>query len=126
MPVATSSKSLKVLMVTSEAVPFAKTGGLADVAGVLPRELARLGHDVRLVLPGYASIDRKTHGFTDWIRLAVPTHRGPVRTTIERGLLPLGFGEPGESPGVPVFAVRHDGYFGREGLYQKAGADYPD
>jgi starch synthase len=126
MPPATSPTSLKILMVTPEAVPFAKTGGLADVAGVLPRELVRLGHDVRLVIPGYASIDRQTHGFTDWIRLPVPTHRGPVRATIERGLLPLGFGEPDEGAGVPVFAVRHGAYFAREGLYQQGGTDYPD
>jgi chromosomal replication initiator protein len=48
--VGSQASPLKVLMVTPEAVPFAKTGGLADVAGVLPRELVRLGHDVRLLV----------------------------------------------------------------------------
>ncbi len=43
----------RVLMVASEAVPFAKTGGLGDVAGALPLALARLGHEVTLVLPRY-------------------------------------------------------------------------
>jgi hypothetical protein len=40
-------KSLKILVVASEAVPFAKVGGLADVAGSLPKALRRLGHDAR-------------------------------------------------------------------------------
>ena len=42
---------LKVLIICSEAVPFAKTGGLADVAGALPAALRHLGVDARLVLP---------------------------------------------------------------------------
>ena len=47
---------LNLLMVSSEAVPYAKTGGLADVAGALPLELAKLGHDVILLLPHYRCI----------------------------------------------------------------------
>jgi len=50
--------SINVLFAASEAVPFAKTGGLADVAGTLPRELAKLGADVRLIIPKYKSIPR--------------------------------------------------------------------
>src|SRR5512143_1298035 len=47
---------LTILMISPEAVPFAKTGGLADVAGALPLALARLGHDVTLVLPRYRRV----------------------------------------------------------------------
>jgi starch synthase len=121
-----SPQPLKILMVTPEAVPLAKTGGLADVAGVLPRELSRLGHDVRLILPGYGSIDRGAHGFTEWRRLSVWTYRGPVTVTIERGLLPLGIGEGSPEGELPVYTVRHDPYFAREGLYQTSAGDYPD
>src|SRR5258706_309655 len=49
---------LKVLFVVSECVPFAKTGGLADVAGALPKALAAEGHDVRIAMPAYASVER--------------------------------------------------------------------
>ena len=44
---------MNILLATSEAVPFAKTGGLADVCGALPIELARLGHRAALILPAY-------------------------------------------------------------------------
>ena len=49
-------KSLRVLFVTSEAVPFAKTGGLADVAGALPKFLQGLGCDLRVVMPYYRMV----------------------------------------------------------------------
>src|SRR5260221_6569081 len=52
----TSSNSLDILMVTPEARPFAKTGGLADVCGALPRALAALGHRVTILLPQYPSV----------------------------------------------------------------------
>ena len=49
---------MKVLFLTSEADPFIKTGGLADVAGSLPKELAKKGIDIRVVMPLYSSIDQ--------------------------------------------------------------------
>ncbi|MDU3152971.1 MAG: glycogen/starch synthase, partial [Anaerococcus hydrogenalis] len=48
---------MKVLFLTSEADPFIKTGGLADVAGSLPKELVKKGIDIRVVMPLYSSID---------------------------------------------------------------------
>ena len=50
---------MNVLFLTGEAVPFIKTGGLADVAGALPKELVKKGVDCRVVLPLYKSIDDK-------------------------------------------------------------------
>ncbi len=110
--------SLKILVVSSEAVPFAKTGGLADVAGALPRELARMGHQVRLVLPRYGTIDDTAHGLKEWGRLAVPTVAGVVSAVVEEGRLP--------GSDVAVFTLGHDPFFARQGLYGEAGADYPD
>ncbi len=49
---------MRILMLSSEVAPFAKTGGLADVVAALPRELARQGHDVRIVMPLFRSVDR--------------------------------------------------------------------
>ena len=47
---------MKILFVTSEAAPFARSGGLGDVAGALPKALAALGHDARVILPFYKLI----------------------------------------------------------------------
>ena len=49
---------MKILMVTAEAVPFAKTGGLADMVSALAIQLTKMGHDVKIVLPRYYKIDR--------------------------------------------------------------------
>ena len=53
---------MKILFVASEAAPFAKTGGLGDVIGALPRALAARGHEILVVLPKYGSIDEKAFG----------------------------------------------------------------
>jgi starch synthase len=59
-------RPLKILMVSSEVVPFAKTGGLADVAGSLPKALALVGNDhsgndIRVVMPRYRQIENATY-----------------------------------------------------------------
>ena len=53
---------MKILFVASEVDPFAKTGGLADVAAALPKALAALGHDVRIVMPLYRQVNREKFG----------------------------------------------------------------
>lgn len=104
-------KKLKILIVASEAVPFAKTGGLADVAGVLPKELAKLGHDVRLVLPRYYSVDKEKYGLKE-----IPGAVGVPMGTL--GEVWCGVWE-GKLPGteVPVYFIEHEKYFGRAGIY---------
>src|SRR5918993_3189712 len=52
----TPQKGLRILMIASEAQPFSKTGGLADVAAALPKALGRLGHDVTVVTPRYRGV----------------------------------------------------------------------
>ena len=49
---------MKILMITSETVPFAKTGGLADAVSALALNLSKQGHDVRIVMPRFYKIDR--------------------------------------------------------------------
>ena len=71
------NKSLKILLLSSEAVPFAKVGGLADVAGSLPKALRQLGHDARLVLPKYGQINEAEFGLTRIVdSMPVPTGSG--------------------------------------------------
>src|SRR5689334_17109177 len=81
-----SPTGLDILMITPEARPFAKTGGLADVAGALPQALARLGHRVTLVLPRYRGVDTTAFSSTP-----VDVPFGPQR-------YPVAFLEKGDSP----------------------------
>ncbi len=110
---------MNILFVASEVVPFAKTGGLADVAGALPKALQALGHDVRVILPRYRAVDPKKYALT-------PTaHR--VRVTVGAEVLEgtvLETRLPGTS--IPVYAIDQPACFDREGLYQDQGKDFPD
>ena len=117
-----TQQPLNLLMVSSEAVPYAKTGGLADVAGALPLELARLGHDVILLLPRYRCLSEAGRSFRSVCRLQVPTPQGPVDTLIEEDILPIGLGDGR----VRVWTIRNEALFDRPGLYQHQGLDYPD
>ena len=76
-------RPLKICMVSSEVVPFAKTGGLADVVGALATEFARLGHDVCVLLPAYRQVDALGYQVVDYARLAVPTAQGLVEARIQ-------------------------------------------
>ncbi len=110
---------MKILFVASEAAPFAKTGGLGDVAGALPKALARLGHEVRLVLPRYRAVDAAKYRLTACVK---PVSLTVGSKTVEASLL------NGQLAGakVPVYFVEQPAWFDREGLYQLDGEDYPD
>jgi starch synthase len=95
-------------------VPFAKTGGLADVAGALPKALARLGHDVRVVLPRYGRVDRARFNMTE----VLPSISIPMDNHTET----VSIWETATVPGVKVYFVDSDNYFtNRENIY-----GYPD
>ena len=113
---------LNLLMVASEAVPYAKTGGLADVAGALPLELAKIGHDVILLLPRYRCLSESGRSFRSVCRLQVATLQGLVDTLIEEDVIPVGEG----GRRVRVWTIRNEAFFDRPGLYQDQGVDYPD
>ena len=63
--IAGSSGPMRVLQIASEATPFAKTGGLADVAGALPKALTRGGCETTLVLPAYQEVFSKGELFLE-------------------------------------------------------------
>jgi starch synthase len=106
--------TLSIVMVTPEAHPFAKTGGLAEVAGALPDALANLGHSVTIVLPRYRGIavdSSDAQKFT--VRLG--SHEQAVSVY-----------EVALRPGILAALVDAPELFDREGLYGTPSGDYPD
>lgn len=110
---------MKVLIASSEVVPFAKTGGLADVTGALPGELAQLGHKVIVIMPAYRAV--KEAGFTlesTGIELEIPIGDHSEKGTVLRSTLP--------NQEVPIFFVDQSDFFDRPGIYGEGGSDYAD
>ena len=107
------SPTLHILLVASEATPWAKTGGLADVVGALPAALAARGHHTTLVMPRYRGID--TSGTTE---RHLQIKRGETRHVV------CHVRQVGERQRVVFVDVPE--YFDRAGLYGEAGRDYPD
>lgn len=112
---------MRILIAASEAAPFAKTGGLGDVVGALPKELAKLGHEVVVFLPRYKSIDlaRYRTQRLDWT-VTVPIagrNFGAQLESLRDRKLPLSH-----------YFVHNEPFFGREGIYvdPSTGSDYVD
>jgi starch synthase len=103
---------MKILMAASEVVPFAKTGGLADAVSALSIALARLGHEIRVVIPRYYSVDRAELRRLEGA-LGVPVGGGEEWSAVFNAFLP---GAPAENP-IPVYFIDHEGFFGRDGIY---------
>lgn len=112
-------KDKKVLIAASEIVPFAKTGGLADVAGALPKVLGKIGSEVRTVMPLYKSIDRKEFKLKKVGEHFFVPIAGEM---VEVGLWSV---RDQESKSITYF-IECDRYFGRNEMYQENGVDYPD
>ncbi len=108
----------RILFVASEAVPFSKTGGLADVVGALPKALRRLGCDVRVVLPLYRATREAD------VPLEPCLEDLPVE--IVGKSLPAAVFRSEMQEGVPCYFVRRDELFDRAYLYGTPEGDYPD
>jgi len=101
-------------MVSSEAAPLAKTGGLADVVGALPTALRHAGDDVAVVVPRYGSIDLKgARRVYDGIAIQLGPDRYPIAI----------YQAPAE---FPFYLVDCPPLFDRKGIYGESGMDYPD
>jgi len=103
------------MMVSSEASPWAKSGGLADVVGALPAALARLGHPVSVVIPRY-----------------MHAAAAPAQRVIERLPIRLGWAQYDvdvwemKQDGVITYFVEHAGLYGRAGLYGDIYGEFRD
>ncbi|ABA57284.1 glycogen synthase (ADP-glucose) [Nitrosococcus oceani ATCC 19707] len=108
----------KILFATSEAHPLIKTGGLGDVAGILPIELARLGLEAGIILPAYPACKTHLKNLKEVARLRLPAALEPVR--ILKGQLL-------EGPN-PVWLVDSPAHFDRPGnpYLNEQGQDWPD
>ncbi len=109
---------MRVLVASSEIVPFAKTGGLADVTGALPKALRRIGVEADCILPLYRQVDRNRFPMSP----VPPVLRVPLGHRDEAGTVE----ETDAGGGVRAYLVRNDRYFDREFLYGTKDGDYVD
>jgi starch synthase len=110
---------MHVVFVASEAVPFAKTGGLGDVAAALPRALEKQGQSVTLFLPCHRSAWSAGTPINDTgLRVRVPVGAQTIEGLVYESRLP--------GSNVPVYLIDQPRYFDRDGLYGKNGTDYTD
>ena len=106
-----------VLFVSSEVVPFAKTGGLADVSGSLPKELASLGCDVQVIMPLYKCVSDS--------KIKMNKESGRIRDAFMGEM--LGFNlHSYQADGVKTYFIERNKYFDRPWLYGTPKGDYSD
>ncbi|MEK6590172.1 MAG: glycogen synthase GlgA [Nitrospinota bacterium] len=109
---------MKILIASPEIVPFAKTGGLADVTGALSKALERLWEDVTVIMPKYQVIDDNKFGL-EYIgkKVSVPISNRVEEAKIYRGYI---------NNKIPVYFIDRMKYYDRPYLYSTPQGDYPD
>ncbi len=110
---------MKIVMLASEAVPFSKTGGLADVAGSLPRALERLGVESSLIIPFHRRFSKAAPAIeSTGVSLRIPVGSKLVEGSVFKSKLP--------GSRVSAYLIDQADYFDREGVYQQQGVDFAD
>ena len=103
-------EALKILFLSAEVAPFAKTGGLGDIGGSLPKALKAMGHDVRVIMPAYQKIEAGYPSVTPVSTpFRVPTGAGNIQTGIFEGTLP--------GSDVPIYFIAEQYLFNRPQIY---------
>ena len=105
---------MRILFSASEALPYAKTGGLADVIEALPRALVKLGHEVTVFLPRYRGVKVSS--------VTIPSLTIPLGTRLRFPAITNG----GIHRGVRYYFLDDPFYFDREGIYGDHNREYPD
>ncbi len=103
---------MKILFVSAEVAPYAKSGGLADVAGSLPKALASKGHDVRIVMPRYKEISQSMKHVVDF-----PIEINSIKRTCIVRETYLSFQTSEDEKALPVYFIDSYHYFDRSGMY---------
>ena len=110
--------ALHIAMISPEIAPFAKTGGLGEVLGSLPQALEKAGLRVTLITPAYRSVLHDAFPLEDTgMRISVPVSDRMEEAIVLKGKV---------GKAIPVYFVRSDKYFDRDGLYYGADGDYTD
>lgn len=110
---------MNILFATTEAAPFCKTGGLGDVCGALPIELAKLGVKPTLIMPGFRhALESGIKIEPTGVMFEIPIGRKKVRGEYLRSTLP--------GSDVPVYLIEQHSYFNRNELYRERDTDYQD
>ncbi len=109
---------LKILFVASECAPYAKSGGLGDVVGALPKELADMGHQVQILMPLYRQIDQQAYDIRPDGAACIHMGEG-----IEHW---VGIFKTMLTDRVPVWFLDFSGYYNRPGIYDGPGGEYGD
>ena len=107
-----ANRALNIAFATTEFAPLAKTGGLGDVAGALPKALADRGHRVAVIMPLYKHIDPELLRFSRRLRTLEVPLKGKSGKTVEATVW-----ETAVSNGVKLFFIDYPPFFGRDGLY---------
>jgi len=111
---------MNILFASAEVTPFSKAGGLADVAGALPKALEQLGAEVRIITPGYSHIPWDNYDLIEQAEFSVTIGDEEYSVQVTSTILP-------ESEDVQVCFINNETYFGREGIYTDAsGRGFPD
>jgi len=116
-------KRLKILFLSSETYPFAKTGGLADVAGSLPKALKVAGHEIRVIMPKYKEINERRYVLREVIRLKdieIDFNGEKIQFNVKSAFIP--------DSKLQIYFIDYKPYFYRDGLYvnNKTKEEYPD